>query len=78
MTRAASVRAAMHMGSSGGYPSEPRPPCAGAFLLRERALPLDTVLLAQIDAIAAAAPRRHLVTPGGSRGRSAAGAPRFG
>lgn len=67
MTRPASVRAAMRMSGSGAHRSEPQALCAGAFLLRELALPVDAVLLAQIDAIAAAAPWRHMVSPGGSR-----------
>ena len=37
----------------------------GAVLLRGRALPVDQALLAAIDGIAARAPFRHMVTPGG-------------
>src|SRR5258708_34529598 len=37
----------------------------GAVLLRGRALPVDTELLAAIEAIAAQAPFRRMVTPGG-------------
>src|SRR4030081_1790089 len=38
---------------------------AGAVLLRGRALPVEESLLAAIDRIAAQAPFRHMVTPGG-------------
>lgn len=38
---------------------------SGAVLLRGRALAIDDALLAGIDAIAAQAPFRHMVTPGG-------------
>ncbi len=37
----------------------------GALILRGRALPLETALLAAIDGIVAAAPFRRMVTPGG-------------
>ncbi|MFD2249565.1 DNA oxidative demethylase AlkB [Pseudochelatococcus lubricantis] len=37
----------------------------GAVLLRGKALPLEHELLAALDVIAAAAPFRHMVTPGG-------------
>jgi len=39
--------------------------CEGAVLLRGRALAVDTTLLAAIEAIAAQAPFRRMVTPGG-------------
>ena len=39
--------------------------CEGAALLRGRALAVDTTLLAAIEAIAAQAPFRRMVTPGG-------------
>ena len=39
--------------------------CEGAVLLRGRALVVDTTLLAAIEAIAAQAPFRRMVTPGG-------------
>jgi len=39
----------------------------GAVLLRGFALPFERALLAALDAIAAAAPFRHMVTPGGYR-----------
>jgi alkylated DNA repair protein (DNA oxidative demethylase) len=46
--------------------AEPREAmAAGAVLLRGRALPLESELLAAIDAIAAAAPFRRMMTPGG-------------
>jgi alkylated DNA repair protein (DNA oxidative demethylase) len=46
--------------------AEPRPiMAAGALLLRGYALPRETELLAAIDAVAAAAPFRHMMTPGG-------------
>ncbi len=38
---------------------------AGAFVLRGRARPLDDELLAALAEVAAAAPFRHMVTPGG-------------
>ncbi len=37
----------------------------GAILLRGRALPAETAILAALDAVADAAPFRHMVTPGG-------------
>jgi alkylated DNA repair protein (DNA oxidative demethylase) len=37
----------------------------GAVLLRGRALPLETALLAGLGVVTAAAPFRHMVTPGG-------------
>lgn len=47
--------------------SHPRvePMAEGALLLRERALPFEGPLLDAIEEIAAAAPFRHMVTPGG-------------
>ena len=39
----------------------------GAVLLRGRALPLETPLLAALEAVVVAAPWRHMVTPGGFR-----------
>lgn len=39
----------------------------GAVVLRGFAVPLDAELLAAVEAVAAAAPFRHLVTPGGFR-----------
>jgi alkylated DNA repair protein (DNA oxidative demethylase) len=46
--------------------TEPRETMAkGAVLLRGYALPRETELLAAIDAVAAAAPFRHMMTPGG-------------
>ena len=39
----------------------------GARLLRGFALPFETALAAALDAVAAAAPLRHMVTPGGFR-----------
>ena len=41
--------------------------CAGAAMLREFALPLETALLAALHDITAAAPFRHMITPGGFR-----------
>ncbi|HET8728695.1 MAG TPA: DNA oxidative demethylase AlkB [Alphaproteobacteria bacterium] len=38
---------------------------AGAVLLRGRALPLEAPILAALDDVVAAAPFRHMVTPGG-------------
>ncbi len=46
--------------------TEPRETMAdGAILLRGYALPRETALLAAIDAVAAEAPFRHMMTPGG-------------
>jgi alkylated DNA repair protein (DNA oxidative demethylase) len=46
--------------------TEPRAPmAAGAVLLRGFALPREIALLAAIEGIAAAAPFRHMMTPGG-------------
>ncbi|MDN0083373.1 DNA oxidative demethylase AlkB [Crenobacter sp. SG2305] len=39
--------------------------CPGALVLRGYALPHDAALLAALDTVAAAAPFRHMVTPGG-------------
>jgi alkylated DNA repair protein (DNA oxidative demethylase) len=45
---------------------EPRETIAeGAVLLRSRALPIEAEILSAIDAVTAAAPFRHMVTPGG-------------
>jgi alkylated DNA repair protein (DNA oxidative demethylase) len=48
-----------------------RAPCeqlaAGAWLLRGLAVPHDAALRAALDAVVAAAPLRHMVTPGGLR-----------
>ena len=49
----------------------PQPPreslAAGAQILRRFALPYATALLSEVEAIAAASPFRHLITPGGYR-----------
>ena len=46
-------------------PTAPLALCEGAMVLRGFALPRATELLADVDAVVARAPFRHLVTPGG-------------
>jgi DNA oxidative demethylase len=46
---------------------QPMPLCAGAYLLPEFARPRDAALIACVDEIAAAAPWRHMLTPGGQQ-----------